>query len=808
MMKASINIRKKLCNIAILAAFTAVMLAICILPASALTCDSDMYVNETGWWNASFEFNASNTSIQHAIDNATAGNTIYVYNGSYRENVNVDKRLTLRGEGADVVKVTAKSTSDHVIEVTVDYVNISGFNVTGATSYKKAGIYLSSVDHCNLSDNTANSNIHGIYMSSSSNNTLTNNTADLNDLGIYLGSSNNNTLTSNTANSNYGSRGDIGGNGYGIYLFSSRNNTLTSNTANSNNGGYSMKHSGAGYGIYLSSSSNNMLTSNTANSNYGGDGWKEIGAGYGIYLSSSSNNTLMSNTANSNYGGYSMMGSRAGAGYGIRLYLSSNNTLMSNTANSNYGGDGDTKVGDGYGICLASSSNNTLTSNTANSNYGGEGANEVGDGYGISLNSSSNNMLTSNTANSNYGGEGLLEVGDGYGIGLNSSSSNTLYQNIMYKNSNYNAYDNTANNNWNSSTLGNYYADINAVDSDGNGINDTSYGISGSGGAIDNYPLVVASKVSSPATSSGSGTFSFTVSTTLIDHASVGIENYTLYYSTDNSNWTKYANSTAGTFTFFTTSVGDYYFYTNATDTYGIIEGKPPTYDSKTTVSITTTSSSSSNGGIGIGTSDEPENVEETVVLRIYLRAGDSSTYNFNNVVTSIEVTPGRTYGLVVAKIEVLHGQPGSITTDLPPGVLYKYVNIFIGTSGWAEGRLSDLMINFQVPTSWCEENNIDPASVVMYRHHECEWQPLRTTMTGLEGEYYQYSSPTPGFSTFVILGQVEESGTVKPVATADSGTVADPTPEATSTSTKGTPGFGILLGIMGILFTVYLRRK
>jgi len=33
-------------------------------------------------------------------------------------------------------------------------------------------------------------------------------------------------------------------------------------------------------------------------------------------------------------------------------------------------------------------------------------------------------------------------------------------------------------------------------------------------------------------------------------------------------------------------------------------------------------------------------------------------------------------------------------------------------------------------------------------------------------------------------------------------------TTEATSTSTKGTPGFGILAGIMGILFTVYLRRK
>jgi len=80
--------------------------------------------------------------------------------------------------------------------------------------------------------------------------------------------------------------------------------------------------------------------------------------------------------------------------------------------------------------------------------------------------------------------------------------------------------------------------------------------------------------------------------------------------------------------------------------------------------------------------------------------------------------------------------------------------------------------------------------------------------MTGQAGEYYQYSSPTPGFSTFMILGQVEDSGTGEPVVTPDSGTVAESisTPEATTT--KGTPGFGILLGIMGVLVAVYSRRK
>jgi len=218
-------------------------------------------------------------------------------------------------------------------------------------------------------------------------------------------------------------------------------------------------------------------------------------------------------------------------------------------------------------------------------------------------------------------------------------------------------------------------------------------------------------------------------------------------------------------------------------------------------------SSSGGGGGGGVGTSDEPENVEETVFLRIYLRAGDSSTYNFNNLVTSVEVTPTRTYGLLGAKMEVLYGQPGSITTDPPSGESYKYFNVFFARTSGSGDKFSSSVINFQVPESWFKENNIDPATVTLYRYNDDGWKPLTTTMTGQAGGNYQYSAPTPGFSTFVIMGQVNESSSVEPVATEDSGTVADSTPTEEAT-TKGTPGFGILVGIMGILVAVYSRKK
>ncbi|CAD6493237.1 MAG: hypothetical protein CHKLHMKO_00432 [Candidatus Argoarchaeum ethanivorans] len=72
-------------------------------------------------------------SIQAGVDAASDGDSIEVWGGTYTENVDVNKaHLTLRGEGRDVVTVTAASADDHVFDVTEDYVNISGFKVTGA----------------------------------------------------------------------------------------------------------------------------------------------------------------------------------------------------------------------------------------------------------------------------------------------------------------------------------------------------------------------------------------------------------------------------------------------------------------------------------------------------------------------------------------------------------------------------------------------------------------------------------------------------------------------------------------------------
>jgi len=391
--------------------------------------------------------------IQAAIDDSDTddGHTITVGEGVYRMNVNVNKRLTLAGAGGDAVTVVASPLSDYVFDVTENYVNISGFMVTGAGSGK--GIYLNGTDHCNISNNIASNNEYGICLDSSSDNKLTGNIMSGNtyNFNVFFDPTLSNFIhdisTSNLVNGkpvyywvdqrdrqvpyDAGFVGIVNStnitvrdlaltnNGNGV-LFVCANNSRIENvtTSNSHQGIrliLSSKNmltnnnvSGNNCGIDIEASNDNTLTDNTASDNNG----------YGIELISSSNNTLQGNTANSNNRD------------GIELYSSSYNTLIGNSASDN----------NGYGICMGFfSSSNMLANNNASGN----------NGYGIGMYYSSNNILTGNTASRNSRGINLLDSNNntltdntaksnnGIGIYLRSSSTNTLADNTVDLNEDY-----------------------------------------------------------------------------------------------------------------------------------------------------------------------------------------------------------------------------------------------------------------------------------------------------------------------------------------------------------------------------------
>ena len=73
--------------------------------------------------------NGNYTSIQAAIDNASNGKTIYIWSGTYYENVIINKSITLIGNGTKDTIINGSGIDD-VVYVTADWVNISGFTIT------------------------------------------------------------------------------------------------------------------------------------------------------------------------------------------------------------------------------------------------------------------------------------------------------------------------------------------------------------------------------------------------------------------------------------------------------------------------------------------------------------------------------------------------------------------------------------------------------------------------------------------------------------------------------------------------------
>jgi len=212
------------------------------------------------------------STIQWAVNNATPGDTIIIRDGTYPENVVVNKNhLTIQSENG-TANCTVSASNIPVFNITANWTNITGLTVRNTTG-EGIGICLSAASYCNISGNNVTNNYFGIYLDCSSNNTLTSNNASDNCVGINLLHSHNNTLTSNTASNNY----------WGIIMSEADSNSLTNNTVSNNR-----------VLIFLYYSSNNTLTSNNASNSYS----------YGIYLYYSSNNTIYNNYFNNTHNVY------------------------------------------------------------------------------------------------------------------------------------------------------------------------------------------------------------------------------------------------------------------------------------------------------------------------------------------------------------------------------------------------------------------------------------------------------------------------------------------------------------------------
>jgi parallel beta-helix repeat protein len=250
-------------------------------------------------------------TIQAAINNASVGDTVFVFNGTYLENVVVNKTIMLIGEDRETTIVDGEGNT-FALDVASDNVSVGGFTIRNSGPRV---VQVLNVDYCNLTGNVVTDGAVGVYLLNAEGSYISSNTVSNNQIGIHFESCDNSTLKNNNVTVNQDA---------GVHIAYSSNIVASSNfLAGNTNQGLCLNHSSE------STVRENLVTDN----------------GSGIHLHYSSDNTIVENN---------ITGSSEG---GLALYYSTGNVVNGNNINHN-----------GFGMKLVYSGGNTLRDNHMTSN--------------------------------------------------------------------------------------------------------------------------------------------------------------------------------------------------------------------------------------------------------------------------------------------------------------------------------------------------------------------------------------------------------------------------------------------------------
>jgi parallel beta-helix repeat protein len=405
------------------------------------------------------------TTIQDAINGATAGATIRVWEGTYQYIV-VNKALTIIGNGTTNTTITA--TMNARVSFTASGCNLSGFKITRTTSVTAAAVSMNNVQNIHVFDVNVTDSWYAFRLTNAHNNIIENSRInDSQPYSIHMTDSNGNEFRNNTitnsgnninifdSNSNIFANNTIKNCSRAVYMDGSNSNTFTGNYyhADSTTFGYRIINSNqtviknnkfVNRGIIFESNPlhywfAHTITGNTLNGKpiYF---WRNVtnsvvpaGAGQ-IILANCSNVTIKDQDL------------RFGA-RGIHAEFSDNLTIKNNIADNNFQD----------GIRVLDSEDLIITNNSCNSsnlgigivirNLAGENRNLIKDNIcnlnprnGIAIVGSYNDII-GNTVNKTVGFEGIKIVGSHNNI-LNNIVESSWMADLYLKDADWNIVKN------------------------------------------------------------------------------------------------------------------------------------------------------------------------------------------------------------------------------------------------------------------------------------------------------------------------------------------------------------------------------
>ena len=229
-----------------------------IIPAVTQETTKSLPTSRGNWLYVGGSGPGNYTKIQDAINNASDGDVVYVYNdlSPYHENLMIEKSILLLGEQKETTIIVGRNGTDDalihvqgVTGVTIDgFSLISNVSIGGILAGDSPGLIISN----NILDHQANS---GLLIQFCDNATITNNILyDKETFGVFLRESDNCRIEHNIIRHCYGERYDQG---YGMYIDTVNGCTFSNNSLLNN----------TRYGLYLQYSNYNLFIGNDFENN-------------------------------------------------------------------------------------------------------------------------------------------------------------------------------------------------------------------------------------------------------------------------------------------------------------------------------------------------------------------------------------------------------------------------------------------------------------------------------------------------------------------------------------------------------------
>lgn len=216
----------------------------------------------------------------------------------------------------------------------------------------------------------------------------------------------------------------------------------------------------------------------------------------------------------------------------------------------------------------------------------------------------------------------------------------------------------------------------------------------------------------------------------------------------------------------------------------------------------TPTPSRGGGGGGGVTSGEPYANIDKREIREEYLVRDKPATYRFVTPeipVREIIITASTNAGTISVQVELLK-DISTISTQPAPGIVYRYLNIWVGTRGFAvPENIKEAIIKFRVENSWLNDNNLQASDISMLRWNT-GWSQIETREVNRDADFTYFEAKTNAFSPFTIAAKVPE--VVPPIT-------ETPVPEETAPTPAPTeaPGFGIVL-VIATLSALYILSK